>query len=79
MPPMFDVGFTVDAFAFVSCSGEWCTCMQVAKVCEQLEEIEELKGGFNIIGFSQGGQFARVRAKNTASHCCSSTALHVHG
>jgi Palmitoyl protein thioesterase len=28
--------------------------MQVAKVCEELASMPELKGGFNAIGFSQG-------------------------
>lgn len=32
-----------------------CTgCPQVAKVCEELASMPELKGGFNAIGFSQG-------------------------
>ena len=34
---------------------------QVDKVCEQLKGIEELSGGYNAIGFSQGGSFLRVR------------------
>lgn len=33
---------------------------QVGKVCSELESMEELKGGFNMVGFSQGGQFLRV-------------------
>jgi palmitoyl-protein thioesterase len=33
---------------------------QVAKVCEELADMPELKGGFNAIGFSQGGQFMRA-------------------
>lgn len=34
---------------------------QVADVCEQIRSIPELQGGYNAIGFSQGGQFLRVR------------------
>jgi hypothetical protein len=33
---------------------------QVAKVCNELRSIPELQGGFNAVGFSQGGQFLRV-------------------
>lgn len=33
---------------------------QVAEVCRQLEDMKELRGGFNMVGFSQGGQFLRV-------------------
>lgn len=34
--------------------------VQVAEVCRQLEGMQELRGGFNMVGFSQGGQFLRV-------------------
>jgi palmitoyl-protein thioesterase len=33
---------------------------QLDEVCRQLKEDEALKGGFNAIGFSQGGQFLRA-------------------
>jgi palmitoyl-protein thioesterase len=33
---------------------------EVAKACAYLREQQELKHGFNFIGFSQGGQFARA-------------------
>ncbi|KAF8978570.1 hypothetical protein BGZ46_006333 [Entomortierella lignicola] len=33
---------------------------QIETVCQQLKEIEELKDGFNAVGFSQGGQFLRA-------------------
>ncbi|KAF9284454.1 hypothetical protein BGZ68_004684 [Mortierella alpina] len=33
---------------------------QIEQVCEQLKGITELKGGFNAVGFSQGGQFLRA-------------------
>jgi hypothetical protein len=33
---------------------------QVAEVCRKLEDMRELEGGFNMVGFSQGGQFLRV-------------------
>ncbi|KAJ3185278.1 Palmitoyl-protein thioesterase 1 [Gaertneriomyces sp. JEL0708] len=33
---------------------------QVEEVCQALQEDELLKGGFNAIGFSQGGQFLRA-------------------
>mmetsp|Transcript_37671 Transcript_37671/g.83889 ORF Transcript_37671/g.83889 Transcript_37671/m.83889 type:complete len:332 (+) Transcript_37671:101-1096(+) len=33
---------------------------QVAKVCAQLRSMPELAGGYNAIGFSQGGQFLRA-------------------
>jgi palmitoyl-protein thioesterase len=33
---------------------------QAAAVCEQLRSTPELQGGFNAIGFSQGGQFMRA-------------------
>lgn len=39
-------------------------------MCDQLEDLDELQGGFNFIGFSQGAQFARVSASNKAPvHC----------
>jgi palmitoyl-protein thioesterase len=33
---------------------------QVAEVCRTLEDMRELEGGFNMVGFSQGGQFLRA-------------------
>ncbi|KAG0206074.1 hypothetical protein BGX28_002433 [Mortierella sp. GBA30] len=33
---------------------------QIEYVCQQLKGIKELKGGFNAVGFSQGGQFLRA-------------------
>lgn len=33
---------------------------EVAKACAFLREHKELHGGFNLVGFSQGGQFARA-------------------
>jgi palmitoyl-protein thioesterase len=36
---------------------------QVESVCDQLAAIPELKGGFNAIGFSQGGLFLRSYAE----------------
>ncbi|KAF9437850.1 hypothetical protein BGZ76_010866 [Entomortierella beljakovae] len=33
---------------------------QIEIVCQQLKEIPELSGGFNAVGFSQGGQFLRA-------------------
>ncbi|PJF16623.1 hypothetical protein PSACC_03610 [Paramicrosporidium saccamoebae] len=33
---------------------------QVDEICEQLESIEELKDGFDAVGFSQGGQILRA-------------------
>lgn len=33
---------------------------EIAKVCRFLAEQDGLKGGFNMIGFSQGGQFSRA-------------------
>jgi hypothetical protein len=33
---------------------------QVGRVCGELASMDELKGGFNMVGFSQGGQFLRV-------------------
>lgn len=32
---------------------------QIDKVCQDLQEVKELKNGFDAIGFSQGGQFLR--------------------
>jgi hypothetical protein len=41
-----------------------CACFvlqcQVDKVCDELSDMKELAGGFNMVGFSQGGQFLRV-------------------
>lgn len=36
---------------------------QVARVCTQLRAIPQLAGGFNAVGFSQGGQFMRAVAQ----------------
>jgi hypothetical protein len=36
------------------------TLVQVTLACEQLRELDELDGGWNAVGFSQGGQFLRV-------------------
>lgn len=33
---------------------------QVETACEKLGGIEELSGGYNAVGFSQGGSFLRV-------------------
>lgn len=33
---------------------------QVQQACDQLAQIDELQGGFDAIGFSQGGQFLRA-------------------
>jgi palmitoyl-protein thioesterase len=33
---------------------------QVAKVCDEISETPELQGGYNAVGFSQGGQFMRA-------------------
>ncbi|KAG2494900.1 hypothetical protein HYH03_006835 [Edaphochlamys debaryana] len=33
---------------------------QVARVCAQLRNISQLAGGYNAVGFSQGGQFLRA-------------------
>jgi hypothetical protein len=33
---------------------------QVSAACRRLAPLKELEGGFNMIGFSQGGQFLRV-------------------
>lgn len=34
--------------------------LQVAKACAEMKGMSELAGGYNAIGFSQGGQFMRV-------------------
>ncbi|EFJ40725.1 hypothetical protein VOLCADRAFT_84379 [Volvox carteri f. nagariensis] len=36
---------------------------QVALVCAQLRNLTQLKGGYNAVGFSQGGQFLRAVAE----------------
>lgn len=36
--------------------------VQVSEVCDKLAGMQELRGGFNMVGFSQGGQFLRVSA-----------------
>lgn len=36
---------------------------QVARVCAQLRNLTQLQGGFNAVGFSQGGQFLRAVAE----------------
>ncbi|XP_064604574.1 palmitoyl-protein thioesterase 1-like [Liolophura sinensis] len=36
---------------------------QIANVCQQLAKDDKLKGGYNAIGFSQGGQFLRAIAQ----------------
>lgn len=36
---------------------------QVARACAQLRNISELQGGYNAVGFSQGGQFLRAVAE----------------
>lgn len=36
---------------------------QVAEVCRQLKADPKLKGGYNSVGFSQGGQFLRAVAQ----------------
>lgn len=43
--------------------------LQLAAVCEQIGDIPELKDGFDMIGFSQGGLFARalVQSCNNAT------------
>ena len=33
---------------------------EVALVCAHLKSLKALEGGFNLVGFSQGGQFARA-------------------
>lgn len=46
---------------------------QVDKVCRELADIDELAGGFNMVGFSQGGQFLRVSCTTMRSlrpACC---------
>lgn len=45
--------------------------MQVATVCKHLAQTPELAGGFNAVGFSQGGQFIRAvleRCQHTGPH-----------
>ena len=39
---------------------------QVEEVCSKLSGMKELKGGFNMIGFSQGGQFLRAVVERCA-------------
>lgn len=39
---------------------------QIARACAQLRADEQLRRGFSIIGFSQGGQFARALAQRCA-------------
>ncbi|KAF9139228.1 hypothetical protein BGX30_008211 [Mortierella sp. GBA39] len=44
---------------------------QIEIVCDQLKAIPELEGGFNAVGFSQGGQFLRAyvqRCNNPPIH-----------
>ena len=36
---------------------------QVREVCEMIAGDAELQGGYNAIGFSQGGQFLRAVAQ----------------
>lgn len=43
------------------CSGD--VNQQVAKACERIRVTPELAQGYNAIGFSQGGQFLRVRTR----------------
>ncbi|KAJ3609005.1 hypothetical protein NHX12_023533 [Muraenolepis orangiensis] len=40
---------------------------QVAQVCSQLAQDPKLKGGYNAMGFSQGGQFLRAVAQRCPS------------
>ncbi|KZP00184.1 alpha/beta-hydrolase [Calocera viscosa TUFC12733] len=44
---------------------------QIEQVCEQLLNITELQGGFDAMGFSQGGQFLRAYMQN-----CNSPPVH---
>ena len=39
------------------------TNRQVREVCEKIQADPELAGGYNAIGFSQGGQFLRAVAQ----------------
>ncbi|KAF9545839.1 hypothetical protein EC957_010467 [Mortierella hygrophila] len=44
---------------------------QIEAICDQLKAIPELEGGFNAVGFSQGGQFLRAyvqRCNNPPIH-----------
>jgi hypothetical protein len=41
---------------------------QVAEVCRQLGDLQELRGGFNMVGMSQGGQFLRVSVAASTLH-----------
>jgi hypothetical protein len=41
--------------------------MQVGRVCGELAAMQELQGGFNMVGFSQGGQFLRVSSSSSSS------------
>merc|ERR1711971_812555 len=43
------------------------TNRQISKVCEMIAEDAELAGGYNAIGFSQGGQFLRAVAQRCPS------------
>ena len=36
---------------------------QVSNVCNQIQSDPKLKGGYNSVGFSQGGQFLRALAQ----------------
>lgn len=42
-------------------SAAMCIAAQVEQVCSQLAKMPELADGYNAVGFSQGGQFLRVR------------------
>lgn len=44
--------------------------VQVAEACRKLEDMSELQGGFNMVGFSQGGQFLRVSVCRTEMVVC---------
>merc|ERR1711971_327097 len=43
------------------------TNRQISEVCEMIAEDAELAGGYNAIGFSQGGQFLRAVAQRCPS------------
>merc|ERR1712130_459423 len=43
------------------------TNRQIREVCEMIAEDAELAGGYNAIGFSQGGQFLRAVAQRCPS------------
>eukprot|EP00884_Botryococcus_braunii_P007153 jgi/Botrbrau1/16439/Bobra.0142s0035.1 len=47
--------------------------IQVTKVCNLLQNISELRNGFNAVGFSQGGQFLRAVVQR-----CQHSGLKVH-